>query len=240
MLQDTALGTQVPALIADAKDRLEVVAFTTGSGSAQPFGMITHGTSDATVGALTAAMVYGLHQALPPRFRVGDGSRPVWLANVTIINALRQIPSFAGSVTSLVNDNQPDSIPEVLSIDIYEDSAMDASNVVSGHKNLAILDMNSFVITNRQPELLLYEPLFKDQATGRPAGRPDGSPGPGPGRPDHGDRLPVPHHVTTRKAAAAMVAGNDTSLPLSPCGTCNGVDCGTPRVPVCCGSCTHT
>ena len=72
-------------------------------------------------------MVYGLHQALPPRFRVGDNAKPVWLANVTIMNALRQIPAFAGSVTSLVNDNQPDSIPEVLSIDIYEDSAMDAS-----------------------------------------------------------------------------------------------------------------
>ena len=55
----------------------------------------------------------------------------------------------------------------MLSIDIYEDSAMDASNVTSGHKNLAILDMNSFVITNRQPELLLYEPLSK---TRRPAG----------------------------------------------------------------------
>jgi HK97 family phage major capsid protein len=171
VLQDTQLGSQVPALIADAKDRLEVVAFTTGTGSAQPFGVITHGTSDASVGALTAAMVYGIHQALPPRFRTGDGARPVWIANVAIINALRQIPSFAGSVTSLVNDNQPDSIPEVLSLDIYEDSAMDASNVVSGHKNLAVLDMNSFIITNRQPEMLIYEPLFKDQATGRPAGQ---------------------------------------------------------------------
>jgi hypothetical protein len=30
---------------------------------------------------------------------------------------------------------------------------------------------NSFIITNRQPELLIYEPLFKDQATGRPSGQ---------------------------------------------------------------------
>jgi HK97 family phage major capsid protein len=171
VLQDTALGTQVPALIADAKDRLEVVAFTTGTGAAQPFGVITHGTSDATVGVLTAAMVYGLHQALPPRFRVGDNARPVWLANVTIMNALRQIPAFAGAVNPILNDNQPDSIPEMLSLDVYEDSAMDASNAISGHKNLAIVDMNSFIITNRQPELLIYEPLFKDQATGRPSGQ---------------------------------------------------------------------
>jgi HK97 family phage major capsid protein len=171
VLQDTQLGSQVPALIADAKDRLEVVAFTTGTGAAQPFGIITHGTSDASVGALTAAMVYGIHQALPPRFRVGEGARPVWLANVTIMNALRQIPAFAGAVNPILNDNQPDSIPEMLSLDVYEDSAMDSLNVTSGHKNLAILDMNSFIITNRQPELLLHEPLFKDQATGRPSGQ---------------------------------------------------------------------
>jgi hypothetical protein len=48
---------------------------------------------------------------------------------------------------------------------------MDAGNVVSGHKNLAILDMNSFIITNRQPEMLIYEPLFKDQATKGPSGQ---------------------------------------------------------------------
>lgn len=171
VLQDSALGTQVPALIADAKDRLEVVAFTTGTGSAQPFGIITHGTSDASVGALTAAMVYGLHNALPPRFRTGDGAKPVWLANVTIMNALRQIPSFAGSVTPILIDATNDSIPEVLGIDIWEDSAMDSSNVTSGHKNLALLDMNSFIITNRQPELLIYESLVKATATGFPTGQ---------------------------------------------------------------------
>jgi HK97 family phage major capsid protein len=171
VLQDSALGTQVPALIADAKDRLEVVAFTTGTGAAQPFGIITHGTSDATVGVLTAAMVYGLHNALPPRLRVGDNAKPVWLANVAVMNALRQIPAFAGAVNPILNDNQPDSIPEMLSLDVYEDSAMDASNVVSGHKNLALLDMNSFVITNRQPEMLIYEPLVKATATGFPTGQ---------------------------------------------------------------------
>jgi hypothetical protein len=42
------------------------------------------------------------------------------------------------------------------------------------------------------------------------------------------------------KKAAAMVAGNETALRLAPCGTCNGVDCGTPRVKVCCTGCTHT
>jgi HK97 family phage major capsid protein len=165
-----SLNEQVPALIADAKDRLEVVAFALGTGSAQPFGLLVHGTSDATATALTAALVYALHQALPPRFRVGDGSRPVWLANVAIINALRQIPSFTGSVTSLVNDNQADSIPEVLSIDIMECSSM-ASAQTTGNKTLAIADMSQFIITSRQPELLIYEPLVKATASGFPTGQ---------------------------------------------------------------------
>ncbi len=26
---------------------------------------------------------------------------------------------------------------------------------------------------------------------------------------------------------------------LDPCTSCGGVECGTPRVPVCCTSCTH-
>jgi len=170
VLQDAALGTQVPALIADAKDRLEVAAFALGTGSAQPFGILVHGTSDATATVLTAALVYALHQNLPPRFRVGEHAKPVWLANVAIINALRQIPSFTGSVTSLVNDNQPDSIPEMLSIDVYECSAM-ASAQTAGNKTLAIADMNSFIITSRQPELLIYEPLVKATATGFPTGQ---------------------------------------------------------------------
>jgi HK97 family phage major capsid protein len=171
VLQDTALGTQVPALIADAKDRLEVAAFALGTGSGQPFGMLVHGTSDSTATALTALLVYALHQALPPRFRVGDNARPVWMCNVAIINALRQLPTFSGSVTALLNDNQPgDNPPQMLGVNVWECSAM-ASAQTTGLKTLAILDANSYIITNRQPEMLLYEPLFKDQATGRPAGQ---------------------------------------------------------------------
>jgi hypothetical protein len=37
-----------------------------------------------------------------------------------------------------------------------------------------------------------------------------------------------------------MVADNETALPLPPCGHCGGVDCGVPRVVLCCTSCTHT
>ncbi len=130
-----------------------------------------HGTSDATATALTAALIYALHQNLPPRFRVGDRARPAWLANVAIINACRQIPSFTGSVTSLVNDNiGTDNPPQMLGLPFWECSAMASAQTV-GNKTLAIADMNSFIITSRQPELLIYEPLVKATATGFPTGQ---------------------------------------------------------------------
>ena len=118
---------------------------------------------------------------------------------------------------------------------------MDASNVVSGHKNLAILDMNSFMITNRQPEMLIYEPLFADPTTARPTGQAGwfslvadrvG--------PDHGDRLPVPHDVMAAPTRTRRLAGGRPAKPKpAECAECGATECGTPRVPVCCGACGH-
>ena len=42
------------------------------------------------------------------------------------------------------------------------------------------------------------------------------------------------------RTAAAAAAPRDPAVPAPPCLNCNGVDCGTPRVPVCCEACTHT
>jgi HK97 family phage major capsid protein len=167
---DTTLDEQVPALIDEARFRLEATAFATGTGSTQPYGLITRGASDATTGALSAAQIYGLLQNLGPRFRVYDSARPVWMANVAIINAARQLPAFTGAVNSIVNDQTDDGIPEMLGIDFMESSAMTNLNT-TGAKNLLLADMSQYIIVDRQPNVLIFEPLFKDQATGRPAGQ---------------------------------------------------------------------
>jgi HK97 family phage major capsid protein len=170
VLDDTTLDDQVPALIDEARFRLEATAFATGTGSTQPFGLTTRGASYATTGALSAAQIYGLLQNLPPRFRVYDSAKPVWMANVSILNAARQLPAFAGAVNSIVSDNTDDGIPEMLGIDFMESSATSALNTV-GAKNLLLGDMSQYIIVDRQPNVLIFEPLFKDQATGRPAGQ---------------------------------------------------------------------
>lgn len=169
VIGDTTLDSQVPALIADSRARLEGAAFATGTGSGQPFGLVTRGASDAATGALTAAQIYSLLGNMPPRFRVYDGARPVWLANVNIINVARQIPAFTGANFSIVNDNTNDGIPEMLGIDFMESSAMSALNTV-GAKNLLLGDLSQYVVVDRLPTVMIFEPLVFN-ATPLPTGQ---------------------------------------------------------------------
>ena len=106
---------------------------------------------------------------LPPRFRSYDTARLAWISNVTIQDACRQIPSFTGSVSSIVNDNG--DVPTMLGLPYYEASAMDASNAVSGHKNLCLGDFSQMILVERVPAVMVYEPLVVAQASALPTGQ---------------------------------------------------------------------
>jgi HK97 family phage major capsid protein len=169
VIGDTNLDQQIPMLIADARARLEGTAFATGSGSGQPWGLVTRGASDASTGALAASQIYGLMGSMPPRFRIYDSAKPVWLANIAIINAARQIPAFTGANFSIVSDSAADGIPEMLGIDFMESSAMSALNTV-GAKNLILADLSQYVVVDRLPTVMIFEPLIFN-ATPLPTGQ---------------------------------------------------------------------
>jgi HK97 family phage major capsid protein len=169
VLADTHLDQQVPSLIADARSRLEGTAFATGTGSGQPFGLVTRGASDASTGALSNAQIYNLMGNMPPRFRVYDSAKPAWLANISIVNAARQIAAFTGANFSIVNDNAADGIPEMLGIDFLESSAMTNLNT-TGAKNLILADLSQYVIVDRLPTVMIFEPLVFN-ATPLPTGQ---------------------------------------------------------------------
>ncbi len=166
VMDDTSLSSQVPVLFEDARVRLEGTAFATGTGTAQPFGSVTRAATDATATALTAALIYGLHQALPPRFR--NGGQPAWAAHVNIINACRQIPAFTGAVNSIVDDSG--DTPRMLGLPIYEASAMDSAQTAA-KKTLLLGDWKSYVIVTRLPSVVIAEPLVVSQATALPTGQ---------------------------------------------------------------------
>jgi HK97 family phage major capsid protein len=167
VIGDTNLDRQVPALIADSRTRLEATAFVTGSGTGQPWGVVTRAASDTTTGALAASHIYALLAALGPRFRVYDAARPVFMANIANINVARQIAAFSGANFSIVNDNG--DAPRMLGLPFEEASAMSAINTV-GAKNLLIGDLSQYVIVDRLPTVMIFEPLIFN-ATPLPTGQ---------------------------------------------------------------------
>lgn len=169
VLSDSDIAQQLPELLADAKDRIEETAFAVGTGTGQPFGVITRGT--ALVGAApfangpTAANVYALMGALPARWR-GPRANNVWLANLSTINQLRNLPKFTGSTESIVDDSGP--VPRVLGKPLYESTSVPAT--AANAKVLAFLDGRQFYIVDRVGMSVLYDPVVLG-ANRRPTGQ---------------------------------------------------------------------
>lgn len=175
-LDDTDFGTQLPTLLADARDRLESAAFTTGSGTNQPLGFVPggYGTAGAVLIATTATVVntdvYNVQAALPPRFR---NSRSVgWVANITWLNKIRAIDTSGGS--SFWANFGSDTPEQLLGKPIYEVSDMKGTTTAvtgSGGSVLAFADWEQFIIVDRVGVSMLYEPMVKGTAGSIPTGQ---------------------------------------------------------------------
>ena len=111
----------------DGADQLCATAYTTGSGGGLPTGIITSlaasaGTvpliTPAVAESLTAADAFAEHNALPPRLQPNAS----WNANLSIINALRQLETTNGA---LKFPGLQDNPPMLLGRNMYENSNMD-------------------------------------------------------------------------------------------------------------------
>lgn len=94
---------ELSKLLQDGADQLTATAYTTGTGSGQPKGLITAlaaaaGTvpliAPATPETLVAGDVFAVQNALPPRFQ----PNAQWLAALGVINTLRQFETTNGSL----------------------------------------------------------------------------------------------------------------------------------------------
>jgi HK97 family phage major capsid protein len=165
VLDDTSLAAQVPRLFDDARSRLEGSTFAIGTGSSQPFGVVTRAGADASAGALTNTMIYNLDQNLPPRFR--NNGKVAWAANESIRNVARQVLKATGTVETIVDDSG--DVPRMLGYPFYESSAMLGGSV--GNRELLLGDWSSYIIADRLPQVVLAEPLVMSQATALPTGQ---------------------------------------------------------------------
>jgi HK97 family phage major capsid protein len=166
VLEDSDFASELPMLLADAKDRLEEAAFATGTGTGQPKGIITAATSTVTsagVGAYAVADVYATQQAVPPRWR----SRGSWVSNVAIINKTRQFDTAGGSsFWANLGAGQPERL---LGAPIYESTTV-VGTTTTGSKPLVYGDFSQYAIVDRIGMSVLYEPLVKG-ASQRPTGQ---------------------------------------------------------------------
>ncbi|PBA30567.1 phage major capsid protein [Mycobacterium intracellulare] len=121
--------TELGKLLQDGADQLTATAYTVGSGTNQPAGVITQlvassGTvslvSPATAETLAPGDVFTVQNALPPRFQ----PRAVWNANLTIINTLRQFETTNGALKFPELQANP---PMLLGRQMHENSNMDGT-----------------------------------------------------------------------------------------------------------------
>ncbi len=95
--QDWAsFSSEMAGMIQDSKDVLEATKFAVGSGTNEPFGVITGATTVFTASntnSLVVADVYGVHNALGPRFRRGAS----WTLNNAVADRIRQLDTAGGA-----------------------------------------------------------------------------------------------------------------------------------------------
>jgi HK97 family phage major capsid protein len=155
IIQDgTNFVQEISKLLMDGLEQLSATAFTTGSGTGEPTGLITAlaGTGSvvntATADTLVSGDVYNLLGQLPPRFQ-GNAQ---WAANLSILNSLRQMVSGSIFTFPELRENPP----MLVGLPISQISNMDGS-LGGGAGNdpvLVIGDFSQFVIVNRWPATL--------------------------------------------------------------------------------------
>jgi HK97 family phage major capsid protein len=171
ILEDSDFETELPGLLADAKDRLEEAAFATGTGSGQPKGVITAATTvytcaDTTNHTIAIADVYGTQAALPARFRRNAS----WVASISAINRFRQLDSAGGSsYWTNLGQGQPERL---LGGGIFESTTVAAYTGGGAGQLVSVYgDFRQYAIVDRIGMSVMYEPMIKDTSTGRPTGQ---------------------------------------------------------------------
>lgn len=167
------LANEIATMVAFEKDRLESVAFVTGSGSGEPTGIITALVASsptvivnsATTDTFALADVYALDGALPARYAANAS----WLAHRKIYNLMRRFDTSGGA--ALWGYLAEGRKSELLGRPDYVAEAMDGV-IDSSAENYALLygDFSNYVIVDRLGSTMRFIPDTFG-ANGRPTGQ---------------------------------------------------------------------
>jgi HK97 family phage major capsid protein len=143
------LEDQMSELLADARDTLEAGKFVSGTGTSEPFGVLTGATTTvaaATGLTITLANLYSLKNALPPRHR--NSGSAAFIANVAILDRFRQMDTV-GSQTAVWADSLRDDMPDrLLGKPVYE--ASEITGTITNATKIALFgNFRRFKIVDR-------------------------------------------------------------------------------------------
>lgn len=168
-LQDEANVTQaVSSLLVDGRNDLEGTALATGSGSGQPFGIVTAVTAEATPSATTdvfaLADVNAIYDALPARYK----ERATWLADPAIYNLVRGFGAAGAPAPFITELKDEQLIKRPMAVSSYMDGTITASAT-----NLVLLfgDFSNYVIADRIGMTVELVPHLFATANNRPSGQ---------------------------------------------------------------------
>ena len=176
-----AFASEMAADIQDGKDVLEATKFAVGSGTNEPFGVVTGATTlftAADTDSLVLADIYSWHNALPPRFRNGA----VVTINNNILDKIRQIDTAGGS--GMLQPNiQLRSAAQVATmtdgragVDLFGHPVYEASGqsgaVTTGQKVAVLGDFGRYYkIVDRVGLTIVDAGYAQDATTGMPTGQ---------------------------------------------------------------------
>src|SRR5258707_9279649 len=120
----------------------------------------------ATTTVIALGDIYATQAALPPRFRNAPGA--AWVANVAIINKIRQLDTAGGSsVWTNLGKGQPETL---LGAPIYESTTMSGA-VATTTLEAIFRDFGQYIIVDRVGVSMIYEPLVKGAGGILPSGQ---------------------------------------------------------------------
>jgi HK97 family phage major capsid protein len=143
----SGLQPQMAAALADARDTLEAGKFISGTGTNEPFGVLTGTTTTvaaATGLTMTLGNLYALLASLPPRYR----AQASFLGDLEILVRIRQFDTAGSSAAIWVDSLQSDMASRLLGKPVYEASEM-AGTITNAAKILLFGDFSRYLIVDR-------------------------------------------------------------------------------------------
>lgn len=165
-------GSFVAQSFADKRDDLDAEKMVTGSGTAEPKGVVTALAAlasrqqfNATNSAIVAQDLFDIQAHLGPRYR----SRASWLMNLQYINRIRGLGSSDNYFAQTVQLPDGASFP-LLGRPLYEGSGITGDQTTSTNNFTVFGDFQNFAIVDRVGLTVEFIPHLFDPTTGRPNG----------------------------------------------------------------------